>query len=358
MSYYGEKGSFSFRDNFCEETANSGMGELAEFGEILGTLFKRIAVGSDGVSRNPELCVLAGGIAKNCDVFIIAETMPVFRYGIKSAECECGIYLCGEGKLRMFFFDGWGINMPEDEVRKIYEHKNSGSSAKKGKISYLTHISELYMNSLNDILRKNFNRNAVISCGNRRLSDIWRNFFSSENGDVIFQVSEDGSRVNCYSTDFGFISYERLVLAYAAMLWEKGEKVILPSGFHYAGEELAKSMNAQYEYSDMLNHGRMFRQRFTFDCLFLCIGLMNCGKPISDMMCRLPKFYTAKRELITDFSMRDPEKTILVPEGRIKLSKSGINHITLTVQSMNMETSAELCGRWERLILERNKKFS
>lgn len=359
MSYYGEKGKFSFRENFCEETALIKMGELADFGEFLGTLFRRAAIGTDNPSKLSELYVLAGGMSKSgSDVFIINETMPVFRFGIKSAECECGIYLSGEGKLRILFFDRFGINMPEGTIKKIYEQRIDGEIKKNGKISRISHMSELYINSLKDILTQKFNNNAVISCGSQRLSEIWRNFFSSETGGVIFQVSEDGSRVNCYSTDFGFISYERLLLAYAAMIWEKGGKVILPEGFHYAAEELAKDMNVEYEYQSIENHEEVYRQRFTFDALFMCIGLMNCGKPISDMMMRLPKFYTAKRELTTDFSMRDPERTILTADGRVKLSKSGKNRITLTVQSMSMETSAELCGKWERLILERNKKLS
>ena len=33
------------------------------------------------------------------DVFAVNDVMPVFRYGIKLSECECGIYLCGKEKL-------------------------------------------------------------------------------------------------------------------------------------------------------------------------------------------------------------------------------------------------------------------
>jgi len=359
MSYYGEKGNFSFRDNFCEESENIGIGELADFGKLLGSIFRRIAVGTDKTSKMPELYALAGGMADGgSDIFLINDTMPVFRYGIKSAECDCGVYLCGSEKLRMIFFDSFGINMSESVMQKIYNANPDNKNTGNGKISVLNHMSELYINSLKDIVSDEFSGNAVISCANRKISDIWRIFFSSETGDVIFQVSEDGSRVNCYSTDFGFIAYERLILAYAVTLWEKGETVILPDGFHYAGEELAKDMNARYEYQKMSNHADVYRQRFTFDSLFLCIELLNSGKSISDMMRKLPKFYTAKREIVTDFFMRSPERTISTSEGKIKLSKSGKNRLTLTVQSMNMETSAELCGKWERLILEKNRKLN
>lgn len=357
MSYYGERGKFSFRDNFCEETDILEIGELAEFGKLLGSLFGRIAVGTDGISRNSELYVISGGIAKSgSDVFFMNDTMPVFRYGIKLAECECGLYLCGEEKLRLIFFDGFGINMPESVMQKIYNHKTAKILKESGKIIFLENTEEFYINSLRDRLPEIFSGNAVISCGNRRISDIWRNFFSSETGDIIFQISEDGSRVNCYSTDFGFISYERLILAYSLVLWEKGEKVILPEDFHYAGEELAKNINARYTYQNITNHSEVYKQKFTFDSLFLCTGLMNCGQSISDIIRRIPGFYTAKREINADFSMREPERTVLTADGKIKLSKSGKNRLTLSVQSMDMETSAELCGKWERLILEKNRK--
>lgn len=357
MSYYGEKGKFSFRDNFCEETDTLEIGELAELGKFLGNLFGRVAVGTD--LRIPELYVIAGGIAKSgSDVFIVNDVMQVFRYGIKLAECECGIYLCGKEKLRLIFFDGFGINMPENTMRKIYSHKSAENFRKSGKITYLNHISEFYINSVKDTITENFSGNAVVSCGNRKISDIWRNFFSSETGDIIFQVSEDGSRVNCYSTDFGFIPYERLILAYSLVLWENGEKVILPEDFHYAGEEFAKNIHARYAYRNVSNHSEVYKQKFTFDSLFLCTGLMNSGQSICDIVRKTPVFYTAKREINADFSMREPERTILTADGKIKLSKSGKNRITLTVQSMNMEVSAELCGKWERLILEKNGKLN
>ena len=246
--------------------------------------------------------------------------------------------------------------MPESTMQKIYSHKSAEKLNKSGKITCLDHIDGLYINSVKDTIPEKFRGNAVVSCGNRRISDIWRNFFSSETGDIIFQVSEDGTRVNCYSTDFGFISYERLILAYSLVLWKRGEKVILPADFHYAGEELAKSINAGYAYRNISNHSEVYKQKFTFDSLFLCTGLMNCGQSIYDAIRKIPPFYTAKREINADFSMREPERTILTTDGKIKLSKSGKNRITLTVQSMNMEISAELCGKWERLILEKNRK--
>lgn len=359
MSYYGEKGKFSFRDNFCEETDISEMGELANFGKIIGNIFRRIAVGTDILSRNPELSVLIGGIAKGgADIFVINEPVPVFRYGIKLSECDCGIYICGEEKLRFIFFDRYGINMSESIMLKIYNAKSAENLKKSGKISYLYNMSLLYINSIRDSVAENFIGRAVISCGNRKIADIWRNFFSSETGDIVFQISEDGSRVNCYSTDSGFISYERLVLAYAFVLWEKGEKVILPYGFHYAGEELAESMNARYEYSNESNHNDLYKQRFTFDSLFLCTALMNSIENIQDTIRKIPPFYTARREISTDFCMRDSERTILDSDGRIKISRSGKNRISLAVQSMSMENSAELCGKWEKLILKKTENKS
>lgn len=360
MSYYGEKGRFSFRDNFCEETDMILMNELADFGELVGSLFKRIAIGTDSDLKMPEISVFSGGAAKGgADIFIIKEPLPVFKYGISLSECECGIYLCGEEKLKIFFFDKYGINMSENIMSKIYNYNRDTEKifCNSGRIINLDYINQLYINSLRDIINDKFNGDAVISCGNRKLSDIWRTFFSSEKGDVIFQLSEDGSRVNCYSTNAGFISYERLILAYALMMWENGKKVILPKGFHYAAEEIAEDINAVFEYSDESNQSEIYRQRFTLDSLYLCISLMNSGKSISEIIKKIPKFYTARRELVTDFSFHDEERTIFVPEARIKLSRSGKNRLTLTVQSMNMETSAELCGKWERLILERNNSI-
>ncbi|MDE5946742.1 MAG: hypothetical protein K2G63_05530 [Oscillospiraceae bacterium] len=366
MSYYGEKGGLSFRDNFCEEINIVEISEIAELGELLGSVFKSIAIGTDEFSRISEIHTLAGGMSRSgADVFIVNDVMPVFKYGIRSLECECGVYIAGEKKLRILFFDEYGIEMAEKGIVKIFSEKisenlskniQSDLSEKRGTVSQVSHIREVYINSLENMIKENFSHNAVISCGNRRLSEIWRNFFHTDKSDLIFQVSEDGGRVNCYSTDFGFVSYERLVLACSAMRWQNGKKVILPKNFHYAGENLAEKMKADFEYLNERNHREAFEEKFISDALCLCIELMNTGRSIPDIMKNLPEFYTAKREIVTDFSMRDSEKTLFSPEGRINLSKTGKNRITLTVQSMSMETASELCGKWERLILEKNKK--
>lgn len=351
MSYYGEKGKFSFRDNFCEEIAESDIGEIADFGSVLGSVFKRVALGTDNPSKYSELYALAGGISKSgADVFIINDVMPVFRYGINSVDCQCGVYLSGGAKLRVLFFDKYGISA-ENDVKNIYECNKNIKSEKNGKISQVLHIGDLYFNSIKDCMGSNFSESAVISCGNSRIAKIWRKFFTSEKGDVIFQVSEDGERVNCYNTELGFISYERLLLAYAVLLWEKGEKVILPHKFHYAGERLADDLKAEYEYHNSQNSRKVFEQRFTLDTLYLCVQLMNCGKPLAEVMRKLPKFYTAKREIFSDFAMNESERTVISSNGHVNIAKSGKNRLTLTVQSMDAETAGELCGSWEKLIL-------
>lgn len=357
MSYYGEKGGLSFRDNFCEEINIVEISEIAELGEFIGSVFRSVVIGTDDFSRISEIHTLAGGMSRSgADVFILNDVMPVFRYGIKSLECECGVYIAVGKKLRILFFDKYGIEMTENSIVKIFSEKISENLSEnisgRGTVSQVSHIREIYINSIENMTGKDFNNNAVISCGNRRLSEIWRNFFRTEKSDLIFQVSEDGGRVNCYSTDFGFVSYERLILACSVMMWQEGKKVILPKNFHYAGESIAEKMKADFEYLNERNHREAYEEKFISDALCLCIELMNTGRSIPDIMKNLPEFYTAKREVVTDFFMRDSERTVLSPEGRINLTKTGKNRITLTVQSMSMETASELCGKWEKLILK------
>lgn len=65
----------------------------------------------------------------------------------------------------------------------------------------------------------------------------------------------------------------------------------------------------------------------------------------------LPALASAKRELTVDRVNRfSPQKSMMTPNGRVIITQSGRNRLSLVAQAMSSETAAELCAVWTEKI--------
>lgn len=354
MGYSGENKLFSFRDGYCEALPNVTIGstETAEFGKTLSGFFKRFSIGCDGFSNMHVLYAMCSGLSEcGRDVYVCENTdLPSFRFGLPLLSADCGIFISGDDCLKISFFNADGFPVSSGMLTSIMNAFPSEPAPRCGKITSSTSFREIYINNLADTFGgAGRSIPAGISCGNRSVRSLWLEFFSGEDDTLVFQISDDGQKVNAYSSQAGFISYEKLILAYALKLSENGQAVWLPENFHYAADFINNGtpLNIKRFSTDNPIPPEASGQRFLADPLYMCIHLADNRNDFIRTVKTLPQLVTAKREIIIESVENIPcGKTILESDGRVIISRSGKNRITLLAQACSSETASELCSQW------------
>ena len=355
MAYLGENRLFSYRDNFCEPIAGTTVSSssAADFGRLASTVFSRFSVGCPDESCRYLLYSLCSGIAEcGRDVFICeGDDLPSFRYGLSITGSDCGIYISGKNGVRFSFFGKNGFPMTSGEMVKLMSAADEHSGNLSGKMITSMPLRSIYINNIRDAAGDaELPLSAGISCGAKKIRTLWQEFFSDSDDTLILQISDDGQRVNAYSTELGFISYDRLCLAYAMTLWESGQAAALPEKFHYAAENIASSRGFELISFDPDSHipGLAVKQRFLADPLFMCTQLLSDRAQLFAILREIPNFSSARRDIPLSSSLKIPcGRAILEPNGRVYITKSGKNRVSLVAQAYDSETAAELCSAWD-----------
>lgn len=367
MGYIGENSKFSFRDGFCEPLADTVItsSDMADFGRALAGLFNRITVGCENGNNAYLMYAMSSGIAEcGKEVFVCEDTdLPSFTFGLSVTAPDCGIYFSGS-TLKLSFFSRNSHFFTDAQLERIMTAGCSVIAERCGKITPVNSLRQLYINSINDSLDGcSIPIKAGISCGSKMIRKLWEEFFSGEDDSLVFQISDDGRHVNSYSAEMGFISHEKLILAYALISLENGGTLYLPDSFHYAASDISscsnivvKYYNPQYDIPD-----EAAAQRFLTDPLFMCTALARDREIFRKALEKLPKFASAKREIALNICSSEPfSKTVFEANGRVNITKSGKNRVTLSAQAYSSETAAELCGIWSeklRRLSSCNKLF-
>ncbi len=350
MSYIGENEHFSFRDGSCEVLPNVSVSsaEAAELGRTLSRFFSRFSVGCTGFERLPVMYALCSGISEcGRDVYVCENTdMPSFRFGLTLLSAECGIFISESGGLKFTFFDRSGFVLSDKILEEIMRSSPAQASEHTGR--------SIYINNIADSLGKERSLTPVgISCGSAAVRSLWLEFFSGEDDELVFQISDDGQRVNAYSTELGFISFEKLTLAYCLTLIKEGKKVWLPENFHYAADSIddkAEKYIRRFSRTDLIaDEGG--ESRFLRDPLYMCTHLAKSRGNLLSAVRNIPSIASAKREItVADIKRLTESRTVSDEKGRVVISRSGKSRVTLVAQSLSAETAAELCAFWTERI--------
>ncbi|MDE6035053.1 MAG: hypothetical protein K2G36_04005 [Ruminococcus sp.] len=359
MSYSGENKYFSFRDGFCETLSGVTVGsaESAVFGRTIAGFFRRFSIGCDCFRNMHILYALCSGIAEcGRDIYVCENTdLPSFRFGLSLLSADCGIFISGNERLKMSFFGADGFPVPSGVLTEIMNAKPLKNTGKCGKIMPCTSFREIYINNLADTFSDTGSSiQAGISCGNRSVKSLWYEFFSGEDENLVFQISDDGQRVNAYSTEAGFISHEKLILAFAVKLSATGQAVYLPENFHYSADILTENSTLQIKRFpvDKPVPPEVISQRFLTDPLYMCVHLARNKPDFIRSVKSLPALASVRREIFIENPEEIPYgKTIEDSAGRIIISRSGRNRITLLAQANSNETASELCSDWCRKLM-------
>lgn len=346
MDYSGENEMFRFSEGCCESLPKREISshDAARLGSQLAVHFRRISAGCDSFSHMNLLYAVCSGISSaGKDVYVYENTdLPSFRFSYPLLSSDCGIFISGCGCVKLTIYDAERLPLSGEETARILSGKPSDAAEKCGRIISVSSFRDIYICNLTDTLGGcELPIPAAVSCGSRSVRTLWESFFTGSDDRLVFQVSADGQKVNAYSPELGFISGEKLQLAYAANSDEKS--VVLPDSFHIDAE-LA---GIQVKRVPGFGCTQEKPPRFLVDPLYMCIQLASDRRKMLDTIRELPELASVRREITVDFSGLLPFYRIIAGNGhRIILSRSGRNRLALAVQAHSAETALEICGEW------------
>lgn len=353
MSYIGENKYFSFRDGCCEAVLPVSSVEAAELGRTIAPFFRRFSAGTSCFERLPILYAVCCGIAEcGKDVYVCENTdIPSFRFGLPLLSADCGIFISSSPELKISFFDKSGFQLPESSLKNIVTSLPSAPSEHFGKMKSFTSFNNIYINNIKDSLGRDKKISAGISCGNKTVRSLWLEFFSGENDKLVFQISDDGHRVNAYSNEIGFISYEKIIFAYCMSIINNGGTIWIPDTMHYIADYIDMCRIRRFNsYTGIPNYAE--NTRFLCDSLYMCVAI---AENLIETVKKMPEFTSQKREITLSDTERYPiRQTITDKKGRIIVTKSGRNRLSLLVQSISAETASELCSAWSEKFKRHN----
>lgn len=350
MSYIGENNYFSFRDGYCETLPDVKIGttEAVSLGRIISNIYGRCSLGCDGFSHNRFLHSMSSGIAESGkDVCLCENTdLQSFKFSLHKTSAECGIYVSGKDTLKIYFFDKNGFLLNDSALERIMLGSPALGAVKKGRIDAVTSFRDIYIKSIKESCTdKPLPFSAGVSCGNESVRKLWEEFFRREDDSLIFQVSDNGQRVNAYSSTEGFISCEKLILAYSSLLSESGQVVWLPDDLHFAAD--MSGLNIRRFSSEGKIPDAAVSQRFLSDPLFMCVMLSADKEKLFSAVRSLPELAAVRRDITVTFNDEMPVNKIIAEHGgRIIIKKSGRSRLSLLSQACSAETASEICSDW------------
>ena len=352
MSYIGEDSFFSYRDGKCEfvKGCSSLSAAASCLGRKLAVVSKRFTAGCCDYRSVHVLYAICSGIAEaGADVYVCESTdIPSLLFSQPLLAADCALYVnggdCGNS---VSLFNNYSFPFSDTALQKLLDTVPGKHTGKSGRMIPMTSFSSILANNISDSVGGLKDKlPAGISCGNRFVRSLWQEFFSGEDDKLVFQVSDDGLRVNAYSQQHGFLSCEKLKACYAMKLLGKGEKVWLPEDMHYEADiHFVNEKTKRLSYDDIPENVPL--QRFLTDPLFMCVKLFSDADGTGSVLRSMPELASSRREITVTNICHIPFGSLYSENsGRISVDRSGRNRIRLTVQSYSTEAAAELCSVW------------
>lgn len=355
MCYIGENEKFAFYEGFCEQLPESDVttSDLCEFGRAVGTLYDRICISADRPESNTKMYALCSGLSESgCDVILCSDApLPVLRYSVEILSCGMGLFLCGDKLLKMYFFSENGFPPEKDSLSRIINENFTQQSRKYGNINQINSLGTVYLYNVRRHCDNTAKIPASISCGSKAVRSLWLEFFSGEDDETVIQISRCGQRVNIYSTEYGFISHDRLILACALMTADSDAAIYLPSDYHYIAESTVEKsgLHTVRFNPDSSCTIPSDKTRYITDPLFMCTRLLSDKRKFYDILGSIPSLCSAQRTLVMHGSCVGTKPvTIYDTAGKITVKPAGRGIVSLSVQAQDMESAAELCVLWEK----------
>ena len=348
MDYSGENRFFRFSEGCCEASSGTvSVSAAADLGRRLAAHFRRFSAACDGFSHIHHLYALCSGISEaGRDVYIYENSdLPSFRFGFPLLSSDCGLFISGSSSLSVSVFGEDRMPVPADVIVELMNGSSLPPAERCGKIITAGSFRELYIANIRE--KTGIGERAVpasVSCGARSVRSLWNELFTGEDDELVFQVSADGQTVNAFSHEAGFISTDKLRLAFAASGYA-GDCACIPENLHFQAEQCGVRLKriAPGGFSELPAD----RIRYLTDPLYMCVRLAADRTSFIRTVKKLPELADSRREIIVDLmDMRPYRRRIDCCDGIVRITRSGRNRLSLIAQACSAETAAELCAEW------------
>ncbi|NLT08376.1 MAG: hypothetical protein GXY08_02605, partial [Ruminococcus sp.] len=269
-----------------------------------------------------------------------------FSQTLLASDCTIYVNDVGSGN-SISLFNKYSFPFSDAAMQNLLDAFPVDNVKNNGRMIPMTSFSSILANNISDSVGGLEEKlPASISCGNRLVRSLWLEFFTGDDDKLVFQISDDGRRVNAYSQQHGFLSFDKLRACYAMKLIENGEDVWLPEDMHYGtAAPCGKGGIKRFSYDDIPEY--VTRQRFLTDPLFMCVKLCSDMEGTLSVLSRMPELASSRREITVSNIGHIPFGNVFAENsGKVSIARSGRNRICLTVQSYSAEAAAELCCMW------------
>lgn len=366
-------------------------------GAALGSIngIRKIAAGYDGTisSKVMHRAMTAGLCEAGADVWDFGECFEAqFRYLVNSCGLEAGVFASENEEKSVSVCAEGGLSLPcrlerqlESAVSKCEFREALCSEMKEP--SDMTEMKQLYTQGIMlqapDVLK---GTEAVFKCKNVAVKNLISSCASKlgvkENGDTVFEISSDGTRLTAVADGIGYDSDKLLAVACFDEM-SKGRDVAVPYDSpdflrilaDKTGRKVYRYLSTPADGADSAARRLAAKQPFVRDGLFLAIKLLsimrerNCG--LSDLVSELPEKYIVKKILNLNFSpsylvsitgetvteskntgegikiIRDDGRLLVIPE------RDG-RSIRVLAEADTMEAAQEICADFEEVINSAN----
>lgn len=334
----------------------------------------RIAVGRSGMSRMAEMALCAGIIAMGSDVILLGKCLEteVF-FASRLAGCDLCLYIKDEPLMKIEVRSKGGLPLDcdtQDRInKKLSHHEFTEDMPEEGTVTDGQGFREVYRQHIEAAVPEKCPYSVRIGKA-AVLPKI--HFNGTGNEELVIQLSADGTKASVYSEKSGFLSYEKLIFICCLDLFENGKDVGLPFEFPFSADNFAAKFGCKvyryFEnsdgYSDDKGRKLAREQNFTLDGLYLAVKFISVitkkNVSLKDVSPLIPDFYVTKKfvELSSEKvdSILNHWEANTTPGGttfsgksdRVVMQPSSSGRgLWLQIESRNMETAAELCGKIE-----------
>lgn len=339
-----------FSSGKCKQIGSINSFAAAEcLGRLLSNVFSFVAVGCENFRNTSAVRSISSALsAKGKNAVVFENTDPAsFRFAVSVFGCGCGVFVNNSAPLRTEIYSGNGFPLGQKDIRMMLSDMPANNNKYRGKVASSTSFRDIYISSiLHNPSISPLPLPYNVSCGDRSVRELWSSFFAGEPCADVFQVSDSGTKVNMYSLTSGYVSFDRLRIAFALDIAESDGTVWLPDDVHFSAESvIGHDRIKRFSLNDTIPENAV-KQRFLSDPLFMCVKLASDADRFRKLLDSVPdcgqvcrQIFVSEPELIKNDSFR-------TSNGKIIIKRTAIDRVSVLAQAASMEAASELCDIW------------
>ncbi len=304
-----------------------------------------------------EAALSSGALGGGSDVWALGECLiSELFYAMKILNADYGFFVQSDSYTKIYAYSKSRTELSltkqaEAESAIKYDLAPKMNSEHFGALHDFSSVKELYVAKL---AAKHLQFPIALTTSSHRGSQIIKSLkIDSIASKITFRISRSGTKASAFSTQTGFVSYEKLVMLCVVNMLNKGEIPKLAQNYPKSLETVFKSYSAPL-YISPEQCEDFFCNGFEL-ALNVCDILANGSLTLEQAVAALPPFAAVQRvvglEKPLSFTLSRLESFCANhPNITIKPTKSG-KAVIMRAESGECETASELCDICQSIIL-------